>query len=491
MIAPSIQLPKIDPGQFRFGRVTPRHDDPVPEPVQWIQENFYLYDRQELMTLFDCQVRPLHLAMERDARGRYRYNTVLWSWPKKSAKSTVIAAMVDYIAWTRPRSSIKLVANDLKQADSRVGYYLRESLRYGPRADRVKIKPSGYMIEYDNGSTVNMVPIDPAGEAGGNDDLIVYSELWGWKSKAHQRMWSEMTLSPNKFGNSQRWIDTYAGFVGESPILEQLYETGVKQGRRVFDDLEVYVNDAAKLLVVWVTKHLLPWQNDEAGREYYAQEAANLLPNEYRRMHRNEWVSSQDVFVPLEWWDACKGDYPDPDQYEPWVLAMDAGVSGDTFALVAVARHPQRQNETVVRYARKWMPPAGGKIDFQGTPENPGPELEVRRLVQNRNVIEVAYDPYQLEDMANRLRKEGLGWFRAFSQAGDRLIADSQLRTMIQERRLAHRGEPELREHIGNANAETDKEERKIRIVKRSEKQKIDLAVALSMANHECMRLNL
>jgi phage terminase large subunit-like protein len=62
---------------------------------------------------------------------------------------------------------------------------------------------------------------------------------------------------------------------------------------------------------------------------------------------------------------------------------------------------------------------------------------------------------------------------------------------MIQERRIVHGGEPDLREHIGNANAEIDPEERKIRIVKRSELLKIDLAVAMSMANNEIMRLNL
>src|SRR3990167_4263768 len=105
----------------------------LPDPIQWIEENFYLYDTAEPLTLQDCQVRPLRLAFERDASGRYRYTTVLWSWPKKCAKSTVIAAVVDYIAEHTPRASIKLVANDLKQADSRVGMYLRENIKIAQR----------------------------------------------------------------------------------------------------------------------------------------------------------------------------------------------------------------------------------------------------------------------------------------------------------------------------------------------------------------------
>src|SRR5688572_19026089 len=81
-------------------------------PADWIENNFYLYDTGQLMTLFDCQRRPLELALSRDEQGRFRFNTVLWSWPKKSAKSSVIAAVADYTASTRIRGSIKLVAND-------------------------------------------------------------------------------------------------------------------------------------------------------------------------------------------------------------------------------------------------------------------------------------------------------------------------------------------------------------------------------------------
>src|SRR5574338_524011 len=278
-----------------------------PNALDWIEANFYLYDTGQRMTLFPCQRAPLERALARDERGLFVYNTILWSWPKKSAKSCVIAAVADYIAEHTPNASIKLVANDLRQADSRVGFYIRESIRLGQKQGKrqgIKVTPSGYRIDYPSGARIEMVPIDPSGEAGGNDDLIIYSELWGWKSKAHQRMWSEMTLSPNKFGNSQRWVDTYAGFEGESPILEHLYDVGVRQGERLWPEWEVYENPAAKLLAVWVTKPLFPWQT----ADYYTEQARTLTPNEFRRMHQNQWVSSQEAFIPIEWLDAGKGD---------------------------------------------------------------------------------------------------------------------------------------------------------------------------------------
>ena len=442
----------------------------------WVEQNFYLYDTGDLMTLYDCQRRPLELALSRDAAGNYRYNTILWSWPKKSAKSSVIAAVGDYIAMKQERASVKLVANDLKQADSRVGMYLRESIKLGQKAGKrdyaIRMTPSGYKVQYPNGSAIECVPIDPTGEAGGNDDLIVYSELHGWKSKAHQRMWSEMTLSPTKFGNSQRWIDTYAGFQGESPILEQLFDVGVNQGTQVWDDLEVYTNETAKMLTVWVTEWLLPWQISEQGRQYYAQEEAQLAPNEFLRMHRNQWVSSVDTFVPYEWWKGCAAEYPAIQSNEPCILALDAGVISDCFAAVLVTRRGERVQ---VQHSQKWQPQNGVVLDYAPI------EQEIRRLINTYNVLEVCYDEFQLVDMMGRLRAEEAVNVRKFSQSSPRAIADKRLFDLIRDRKLQHRDEADMNDHIRNSNRKPE-DENKLRIIKRAPQYKIDLAVALSMA---------
>lgn len=450
--------------------------EPLPDPIPWIENHFYLYDTGQLMTLYECQRRPLERALSRGADGRFVYNTVLWSWPKKSAKSSVIAAVADYTASTRQRASVKLVANDLKQADSRVGMYLRESIKLGQQAGKrntaIRMTPSGYKTQYPNGSIIECVPIDPSGEAGGNDDLIVYSELHGWKSKAHQRMWSEMTLSPNKFGNSQRWVDTYAGYQGESPILENLYKVGVKQGRQIWDDLEVYENPTAKMLTVWVTKPMLPWQLDASGIEYYAQEAAQLTPNEFDRMHRNAWVSSEDVFVPYETWLNCGTiEYEHVHDDEPLIMAIDAGVSSDTFAIVVVTR---RGDKVQVHHAQKWQPEHGEKLDFAI------PEKEIRRLLNTYNIIEIAFDPYQMIDMAGRLRSEEFANMHEFNQAGPRAKADKRLYDLIMTRQIQHKNHPDLNAHVKNANRKP--EDDKLRIIKRSQELKIDLVIALAMA---------
>jgi hypothetical protein len=170
---------------------------------------------------------------------------------------------------------------------------------------------------------------------------------------------------------------------------------------------------------------------------------------------------------------------------------MDAAVSGDCFAIWMGCRHPERPDSILTRYARVWKPKPGHAINFQGTEEEPGPEMELRRLIRDYNIVQVTYDPYQLHDLATRLKTEGLAWFKSFPQDRPRLLADSQLRDLIRDRRFWHRGEAEMRDHFNNANAEIDREDHKIRIVKRTERLKIDLCVAPSMGSYELLRLNL
>lgn len=462
-------------------------------PLDWITHNFYLYDTGQLVSLFPCQVGPMQEAL-RQHNGRYVYDTVLWSWPKKSAKSTVVAAVADYIASTKSNARIRLTGNDQRQADSRVGMYMRENVKLGAKAghtlrQQTKISTSGYNIRYPNGSMVEMVPIDPTGEAGGNDDMIIFSELWGWRHKAHQDMWAELTISPNKHGHAQRWCDTYAGYQGQSPILEQLYDSAITQGQHVdcsytdeqgvYHDLsamETYRNGS--LFATWVTQPLFPWQT----ADYYAAQARELTPDQFARMHRNQWVSPSQTFVPYEWWEACTGE-PDPlTNSTPLVMGVDAAVTNDCFAIVVVSRQGQT---AAVRYVQVWKPPQGGEIDFSE------PESEIRRLCREYNIKQVAYDKTELQDMAQRLRRDKVAWLRKFDQGVERAGADKMLYDLIRDRRIIHRSEPDLNEHIKNANADINKQENKLRIVKRSEKQKIDAAVALSMACSEAMRLNL
>ena len=242
---------------------------------------------------------------------------------------------------------------------------------------------------------------------------------------------------------------------------------------------------------------------DNLYKGFSTQRALSLSEKEARVLLEAAWEDTDEdsQFLPsMELWDRLNTpDIPALTITDPLILGVDAGKGrfndqADCFAIVGVTRHwdkDKRRNHCVVRYVRTWTARSGKNIDFLGTPDDPGPELEIRRLCNQYNVIQVAYDPYQLHDMMSRLQREHVVWTEEVGQGKERLQADSDLRQVIIDSRITHSGERILQEHIRNADKLVDDAGSKCRIVKREDKHKIDAAVALSMAVYRCLSLNI
>lgn len=227
--------------------------------------------------------------------------------------------------------------------------------------------------------------------------------------------------------------------------------------------------------------------NEAAGHlaaGYATRRRQSLTEAEARVLLDADWddEGGADAFLDsMIWWDACRTDLAALSARTPLVLAADASVSGDCFAIIGVSRTPARPNDVAVRYV-DITDPHGHPLDYDVI------EQRLVAFVRSHNVLEVTYDPYQLHQMMTSLRNRGIVKTKPFGQQTDRLIADYQLRQLIARRGTAHDGHPALRQHIANADRKSDGEQ-KLRIVKRSPSLPIDGAVALSMAAYRCLQL--
>lgn len=272
------------------------------DPATWIEKHFFIPETPDHKTiLMPYQRECLTRALTRDSQGNFPYSLILWSDIKKSIKSMIAGAVALWMAWNNPWSSIKIVANDLKQADSREAFYIRRAIELHPEMRKLaRVKPSGYLIELPNHARIESIPVDPKGEAGGNDDMIIFVELWAANNEAAQRMWTEMTVSPTKYGKSFRWVETYAGFNGKSPLLEQLYDVGVKDGDRKgmrpawakqFDpQLDVFINPITRTFNLWNKVPRCPWQTPQ----YYCLPLPEIK-NELSVLTESGWVPAADI----------------------------------------------------------------------------------------------------------------------------------------------------------------------------------------------------
>lgn len=496
--------------------------------VEWARRNFYIPATERQIQLMPHQVAILRYAFTRGASGHFPYQTIIYSTVKQSGKSTISGVIARWMAETQVRyGDIFFCGNDADQAKGRGFREAAVSIELTPGYLKGRdVLPGRWRLQktqmecLTTGATVKAVAVDARGEAGGKPALSVWTELWGFDKPEAVHFWEELSPVPT-IPDSLRLVETYAGATGDSVLLEDLFDRA-KNGRQLTagelaavaardapgESLEefleafaetggnpnalipIWVDEASSIFMYWdegTVARRMPWQQGERGEIYYRAEEASLPEAAFRRHHNNEWVGAESEFVPIEAWDACYdptlASLP-PGDKTPIVIGVDAATTGDCFGITAVCRNPLRHDDVAVLEERVWTPPPGGAIDYGE------PEAFLRWLIANYNIVQIAYDPYQLEDMMQRFTKERLVWCEAFPQQQERLKADRQLYDLIMNRRITHRGQPGLREHILNARKRVQRDEdSKLRIVKKTAGRKIDLAVSLSMASARCLYL--
>lgn len=487
--------------------------------TEFARTSFYIPETNKPIVLTPHQSSILEYAFD----PVHRFTTIVFSTIKKSGKTALAALAARWVAETWGRSEVYCIANDLEQARGRAYQKVIDSIELDPNYHRGKrILPDRWKIierqalHIPSGSIIRAVSNDYQGEAGSNPTATFWTELWAYTSEASRRLWEELTPVPTR-ARSIRYVETYAGFEDESDLLIDLYNLTVKEGRRLTkdeidwpfeDDPPIYINEAAHSFAYWdtgVQARRMPWQTPE----YYETQAQTLRPAAFERLHLNNWTSSIGSFIPVEWWtnnrtsppeipalyyqnlrpaykdDNDKEHYAEVDHY-PTILGVDAAVSSDCCAVVAVSRDPRNPRNPWLRFYRVWTPPKGGTMDLQLVDDF------IRECCDKYNIVQIAYDTYQLHKLMTDLVHDGVAWCRPFSQAGDRAVADKQLYDVIRDRRLPHNTGLDFEEHIRNAAAKTLKDEdSKLRLIKKGPATKIDLVVATSMAVSECLRLNL
>src|SRR5262249_34525750 len=136
---------------------------------------------------------------------------------------------------------------------------------------------------------------DAGSAAGSNASISCFDELWAYTSERSHRLWDEMIPPPTR-KIACRLTVTYAGFTGESTVLEALHKRGLAQPR-IGKDL--YAGDG--LLMFWSHEPVAPWQDER----WLAEMRRSLRPNAYARLIENQFVSSESRFLDMATWDAC------------------------------------------------------------------------------------------------------------------------------------------------------------------------------------------
>jgi phage terminase large subunit-like protein len=401
--------------------------------------------------------------------GRLRYPEQVYAAPKKSGKTTFAALhlLATVILFGGRHAEAYCVANDLEQATGRVFEMVRRIVEASPTlksecrivSDKITFGPTN--------ATIVPLASDYASAAGGHPTISCFDELWAYTSERSRRLWDEMIQVPTR-KVSARLTVTYAGFEGESELLRDLYQRGLKQPEVA---PSLYAGDG--LLMFWTHEPVAPWQDDR----WIAEMRRSLRPNQFLRMIENRFVTNESTFIDSADWDNCvdpaAGALPFNRSTPVWV-GVDASTKRDSTALVAVTWLHDAQRVRLA-WHRVFQPTASAPLDFEMTIEQ-----SLIELASRFNVVQVLFDPYQMQATAQRLAREGLKIEEFPQTVGNLTEASQNLYELIKSRSLAAYPDEAMRRSISQAVAiETA---RGWRIAKDKTSHKIDVVVALAQA---------
>jgi phage terminase large subunit-like protein len=400
--------------------------------------------------------------------GRLLYPELVYSCPKKSGKTAFAAMLLLYCTLNFGKfGEGYALANNLEQAQGRVFSAVKAIVEATPMLKR-QVYITANRIEFsDPKCTITAIASDAAGVAGSNPVISTFDELWGYTSERFRRIWDEQIPPPTR-KYACRLTVTYAGFSGESELLEELYKKGMAQ-QQIGEDL--YAGNG--LLLYWTHKPVAPWQSPE----WLEQMRQQHRPNAYLRQIENRWVTSESSFVELEWWDKCVSPAITPiiadKDIHIWV-GVDASVKRDSTAVVAVTWDKELKKVRLVCH-RIFQPSPDEPLDFENTIEATIRDLRKRFILR-----EVRFDPYQMAAVSQRLQRDGIRMVEYPQSVPNLTDASTNLYELIKGRNLILYPDDDMRVSVSRAVAlETS---RGWRIAKEKTSHKIDVVVALGMA---------
>lgn len=405
-------------------------------------------------------------------------------------KTTLGAAIGSwYFECGPPHSEIYCLANDKEQARSRIyDDIVYDQEEKGQRAQK-------WVIPGDNGTFIQVLASEHRSAAGGRQALTLWDELHGYYTERSKQLWTEMTPPPT-VKSPLRVIVTYAGYEDQSELLWKLYEENWLNAEPVPELIDIVNSEGepvcrarGKTFVHWDDTPRFPWQTDEFYEEQY-----NTLPsaNEFLRLHRNQWITTKEEFIPIKYWDKAAKKLDGPIHYQPnhefrnlpVSVGVDAAWKNDCVAVVGTFFDHESGNVGIA-FHKIWNPkdiPEGEMFDLEMIGEY------IEEMSKQHAISAIVYDPTQLHQTMTNLHKKGF-IVVDFPQTTTNMISATQhlYDLMINFKLMAYEND-ECRNHVKFSSAEN--KGRGARLVKPEKRSKnpIDFTVALAMSAFDATR---
>jgi phage terminase large subunit-like protein len=436
------------------------------DPIAFIEECLIDPESNKPFVLSEAERWFLKFAFQLDADGRLKYPEMVFGAIKKSGKTTLAAIiMITMILLFGGRFAEGFcIANDLEQAAGRVFAMIKRIIAASPLLkSEAKITADKILFPALDASIIALAS-NAASAAGANPTFTVADELWAATSERSRRLFDEMVPSPAR-KVSGRLVVSYAGFSGESVLLEEIYNRGM-----ALPEIGPNLHAGEGMLFAWHTGPISPWQTPA----WIEQMRASLRPAQFARMIENRFISAESTFVDMAQWDACVVPTLTPSrERQPVWIGIDASAKLDSTALVCVGFNKQNQTVQLVQH-KVFTPSPGNPVDFE----------QVERTILDWSkqffIRKVLIDPWGMTSTAQRLAKAHIRIEDFATTQANLTQITSNLFSLITEKRLVLYPDAGMR--LAASRAVVSEGARGFKIDKVRHVHHIDVIISLAMA---------
>jgi phage terminase large subunit-like protein len=412
----------------------------------------------------------LRSLFERNEEGRLRYRRALIGLPRKNGKSLMGSTIAVYsMIAGEAGAEVYAVAGDRQQARI-IFNEAKQQVQNSPMLSEITKVYRDALEMPAFGSVFRVLSSEFKSQAGLNPSTVLFDELWNQRDS---ELYDQMTLGSGARLEPMTISITTAGFDLDTPA-GKLYTYGKRcAAGEVADDgfgfwwWEAKADCAIDDKTQWnkanpnVAEKLL-------SKEDLATASVQTAESAFRRWRLNQWVRTQESWLPMGAWEACTSDEELDTELPVWV-GIDMALKHDSVAVVVA----QPQGENVVVRAQIWNTSEEG-VDVAEV------EAHLRALHYKYQVKEFAYDPAYFQRSAEALLDDGLPMLE-FPQNGQRMVpACGHAYEMIVQKRLIHDGQPSLTDHVLSAAQRIT--DNGWRLSKNKSRRKIDACIAMVMA---------
>lgn len=443
----------------------------------------------EPMVLRDWQKDLLGRLFARDEDGGLRHRISLVGMPRKQGKSalgSLIAAFALVDVKTQG-AEIYSVAADRNQA--RIVFEdTKKIIQNSELKEHVTILRDSLYVPA-TGNVYRVLSADAPRHEGLSPTLVLFDEL---HAQPNRKLFDVMSLAQGARGKNATLIAiTTAGVktetqTGKDTIAYTLYQYGIKQIKGEVEDDTFFMswweadeNADHRLEATW--RQANPAFDDIVAASDFESAVKRTPEAEFRTKRCNQWVSSQQAWLPGGVWDELAGDITISPE-EEYILGFDGSYANDSTAICAVTV-PKEGEKAKVKLIEVWEKDFDRDDDSWRVSIDAVKQKIIDYTQEYPLVREIACDPYRWASMMQDLDELGLPIVEYKTNLLNLMIpATQKVFEAITEGRLVHDGNPILSRHMDNCVIKIDHRGQRVTKESSTSKKKIDAAIAFIIA---------